>query len=122
MTFLKNSPADLLTIPGDDDSLVFKIKTALLRGMDGDNAFPEAKVVAESLFMSESTLRRKLKSEATSYQKVKDAVRCDLAIEKLYKQEMPVAAVAALLGFSESRSFCRAFKQWTGVTPHDYRS
>ena len=120
-TFLKNSPADLLTIPGDDDSLVFKIKTALLRDMDGDNAFPEAKVVAESLFMSESTLRRKLKLEATSYQKVKDAVRCDLAIEKLYKQEMPVEAVAVLLGFSESRSFCRAFKHWTGVTPHAYQ-
>ena len=109
--FLKNSPADLMTIPGNDNSVTLAIKTLLLNDAEKLKKFPDLDELAASVAMSSQTLRRKLKSEGSSYQKIKDAVRCDIAVEKLSVQQMAVSDVAELLGFSESRSFTRAFKQ-----------
>ena len=110
-----------MTIPGDDDSLSLQIKTLLLNDVDKVVDFPDLDQLAETIHASPQTLRRKLKEEGTSYQKIKDAIRCDIAIEKICAQHMTVNDVAALLGFSEPRSFTRAFKQWTGVAPSVYR-
>ncbi len=120
--FLKRSPADLLTIPGDDSSLTRSIKGLLLNDAEQVKTFPELDELAAAVHMSPQTLRRKLKDEGTSYQKIKDTIRCDIAIEKLNVQHMAVNDVAEILGFAESRSFTRAFKQWTGVTPSAYRN
>jgi AraC-like DNA-binding protein len=40
----------------------------------------------------------------------------------LREREMAICEVAYLLGFSESSSFHRAFKRWTGSTPKEFRS
>lgn len=45
----------------------------------------------------------------------------DLAIEKLIRGNHSVAMIAEMLGYSESRAFTRAFKQWTGMSPVHYR-
>ncbi len=119
--FLKRSPADVLTMPGDDSSLTLSIKKLLLNNAETLKTFPEFDDLAITVHMSPPTLRRKLKEEGSSYQKIKDAIRCDIAIEKISIQQMAVSDVAELLGFAESRSFTRAFKQWTGVTPSAYR-
>ncbi len=119
--FLKRQPAGVLTIPGDDSSLTLRIKVALINDAETLNSFPEFDDLAATLHISSPTLRRKLKDEGTSYQKIKDSVRCDIAIEKISVQQMAVNDVAQLLGFAEPRSFTRAFKQWTGVTPSVYR-
>ena len=76
--------------------------------------------VAALLVLGAQTLRRHLHEEGTSYQQVLDAMRRDTAIEKLHLQHVAVADVAEQLGFSEARSFSRAFKQWTGVSPSRY--
>ena len=120
--FLKNSPADLMVIPGEDDSISFQIKRLLQTDVDSLKQFPKLEDIAESLHISPQTIRRKLKEEGSSYQKIKDSTRCDIAIEKLKIQNLSVDHVAVMLGFSEPRSFTRAFKQWTGVTPSQYRA
>ena len=71
--------------------------------------------------MSESSLRRRLQKEHTSYQSLKDEVRCQVAIEKLLNEEIKVADLAEYLGFTEPSSFVRSFKGWTGETPRTYR-
>jgi AraC-like DNA-binding protein len=71
--------------------------------------------------MSESSLRRRLQSEQTSYQAIKDEVRCEVAIDKLLHEDARVADLAELLGFTEASSFVRSFKSWTGHTPKSYR-
>lgn len=77
--------------------------------------------VADALHLSVSTLQRHLTAEGRSFQAVKDQLRCDPAITRLITSNMPMAALADELGFSDSGSFQRAFKDWTGSAPGVYR-
>jgi AraC-like DNA-binding protein len=43
-----------------------------------------------------------------------------VAIQKLVNEKLSVEQVADIVGFTESRSFTRAFKHWTGLTPRAY--
>lgn len=119
--YIRRAPADVMTAPGSDDSLGKEIKNLLLKEVERLKAFPRLEELAQTLHLSPQTVRRRLKSEGSSYQKIKDATRCDMAIEKLKTQQMSVNDVADILGFAEPRSFSRAFKQWTGMTPSQYR-
>jgi AraC-like DNA-binding protein len=82
---------------------------------------PSFTAVAESLHMSESSLRRRLQKEDTTYQALKDEIRCEVAIDKLLNENAKVADLAEYLGFTEPSSFVRSFKSWTGQTPKSYR-
>lgn len=118
--FLKRSPADLITIPGEEQSYRARIRSGLLYQDADVLQCPSLEAWAEQFNVSSQTLRRKLSGEGTSYPRIKDELRRDLAIEKLLSQKLSVAETARLLGFSEARSFTRAFKQWTGSTPSGY--
>ena len=82
--------------------------------------FPDFDWVAEKLFTTTGTLRRRLRDEGTSYQQLKDDIRRDTAIFNLNKGAMTTEEVAASVGVAEPTSFFRAFKRWTGVTPRAY--
>ena len=84
-------------------------------------AWPDLDAVARALHMSDSTLQRHLSNEGTSFQAIKDGLRRDVAIFRLNTSEVPLGRLAAELGFSESSSFQRAFKGWTGCSPGVYR-
>lgn len=118
--FLTNAPYDFLSIPGDDQSLQNKITVIIKKASTDKLCFPPVKEVAEQLNLSSQTLHRRLKDEATSYQRIKDNIRRDTAMIKLIQEKLPVHKVAELVGFSDSRSFTRAFKQWTGLSPREY--
>jgi len=75
---------------------------------------------AQVLGLGARSLRRYLENEGSSYQQVLDQLLHDTAIEKLHVQRLSVAEVAEQLGFAEPRSFSRAFKRWTGVSPTRY--
>ena len=86
----------------------------------GDD-FPDIKEVAFKLHISESTLRRRLKEESTSYRKICDEVRNMLAKKYLSTTNLTVSDIAMLLNYSEAASFRRAFVRWNKLTPNDYR-
>lgn len=71
--------------------------------------------------IGEQSLRRKLKQESTSYRAIKENIRRDIAIEKLIRGNLPISEIAEMLGYSETRAFTRAFHNWTGVSPIQYR-
>jgi AraC-like DNA-binding protein len=71
--------------------------------------------------MSESSLRRRLLEEQTSFQALKDELRCQLAKDYLADPDQKIADVAEQLGFTEQSSFGRSFRQWTGYTPRGWR-
>ncbi|NQZ31822.1 MAG: AraC family transcriptional regulator ligand-binding domain-containing protein [Oceanospirillaceae bacterium] len=121
LIFLKDSPADLITIPGEEISYQAKIRTLILTQQQNILSCPDFELLAKNFNISSQTLRRKLKTEGTSYGKIKDDIRRDIAIEKLSANTLSIATIARSLGFSESRSFTRAFYKWTGHTPSDYK-
>lgn len=72
--------------------------------------------------MSPQTLRRHLKREGNTFQGIKDGWRRDTAITLLAETPIPIAEIARRVGFSESSTFHRAFKHWTGLQPSAYRT
>ncbi len=117
--FLARAPECLLTQYKSDNSFTGRIR----RMLQGDNSIENLSLddVAERLYTSPQTLRRRLKDEGNSWQDIKDSVRRDMAMYQLKGQETPVAEIAERLGFSEPSAFNRAFKKWTGLAPGAYR-
>ncbi|KQB54354.1 AraC family transcriptional regulator [Pseudomonas endophytica] len=118
-TFLKESPASLLVKYRNEDSISAQIRMRL-KDLNPEQ-WPELDKVAKVLGMSYSTLQRRLQADGVSYQRLKDNLRRDMAINLLCQPTMTVGEVAALTGFQESSAFHRAFKKWTGVSPGAYR-
>lgn len=80
-----------------------------------------AEDVCYSLAMSRSTLQRTLRGEGTSFQRVLDDTRNELAIRYLTKSSLDLNEIALLLGYRDPNSFSRAFRRWTGRAPGDLR-
>ncbi len=78
--------------------------------------------VASKLAMSTRTLHRRLKDEETSFQKVLDELREELARHYLSTSDYSGAEIGFLLGYEETNSFYRAFRSWTGQTPEVVRT
>jgi AraC-like DNA-binding protein len=85
-------------------------------------AVPTLTQISRELAMSERNLQRALRDEGTSFQSLRDQVRCDIAIPHLANPATPAGQVGFLLGFSEPSAFHRAFRRWTGKAPSAYRA
>jgi len=118
--FVQNAPADVMTIPGSDSTLEAQIERIIGQRHPDRLVFAPIHELAKELGISSQTLHRRLKESATSYQKIKDNLRREVAIHKLVNERLSVEKVADIVGFSEPRSFTRAFKHWTGLTPREY--
>jgi len=77
--------------------------------------------MAKQLHMSRRTLQRKLAESDTTYQKLVDDTRRDLALRYMEDPRTTITDVTFLLGFSGQSAFTRAFKRWTGMSPTTYR-
>ena len=78
--------------------------------------------VARSMGMSQRTVTRKLEREGTNFAREFDDNRRRLALASVRQPGVPLIEIAAFwLGFSHVESFHRAFRRWTGSTPHSYR-
>lgn len=119
--FLNRLPADFMAIPGEDDSLSTRIRLLMLEQCEAGQGIPNASTVAQQLGVSDKTLRRRLQTEGTSFQQLKDGVRQDLVLEQLRDNRLSIQEIALRAGFEEATSLSRAFRQWMGVNPQAYR-
>lgn len=87
-----------------------------------DQAQPTWDLVASDLCVTERTLRRRLKDEGTTFKEIKQVAMMRKASQLLTSTDLPIIDIAERLGYSEASAFTRAFKLWTGVTPHVHRS
>lgn len=78
--------------------------------------------VARSLGMHERTLGRRLQASGTTFQRLLDETRLDLARQLLRDTRAPVSRIAAALGYGDPTVFTRAFARWTGRTPSQFRA
>lgn len=108
----------ILSLVKEPDSLTEKVEQLLRQDL---TRLPTTETMAERLHMSAATLNRKLKAEGISFQQVKDKVRFEQAKE-LLNQDISLDAVAAQLGYSDASNFTKAFKNWAGQSPAQYRN
>ncbi len=80
-----------------------------------------AEGLATLLHISARTLYRQLHEHGVTLQHLKDSVRRERACELLLRTHKPIKQVAEAAGFLNEKSFIRAFRLWTGLTPAAYR-
>ncbi len=78
--------------------------------------------VAKALNVSERSLNAKLRECDTSYQELLEELRWKLAKQYLDRKNLSLTQIGYQLGFSDTSSFARAFRRWTGQSPSKYRS
>jgi AraC-like DNA-binding protein len=101
-----------------DRLLVQQVRQALVTRPDSAHS---ATGLAELLNVSARTLHRQLAEEGASLQQLKDEVRCERAKDLLYRSNRPLKQIAAAVGFRNEKSFSRAFRGWTAVSPGEFR-
>lgn len=97
-------------------------RVVVLLGEQLTRGEPDRSQLARQLNLSERTLQRRLADEGSHYQQLLNDTRQQLAEHHLSSSDLPAAEIALLLGYSEPSVFFRAFRQWTGLTPGEYRA
>ncbi len=82
---------------------------------------PRIDAIARELRTSGRSLRRGLRQMGSTYQALLDASTRVRAEAELRRSGSKIEAIALQIGFADVRSFRRAFKRWTGVSPREFR-
>jgi AraC-like DNA-binding protein len=77
--------------------------------------------LAQMLSIHRRTLNRRLKAEGTTFQRVLDEVRFDIARDLLSNSNAHLDDIAATLGYAAVTPFMRTFRRWSGTTPGQWR-
>ena len=118
MQRLLQRPLELMVRPYRRDRLLRERVRQLLHNAPGLHT---AEAVATQLHLSARSLHRQLHDEGSSLQALKDSVRQQRATDLLLRTPKTVKQIAADVGFTNEKSFLRAFKTWTGMTPAEWR-
>jgi len=116
--FLRHPGYHLMVLPLEEQSWSSKIQKIIGKNVACAPAF---NLLADQLEIHPQTLRRRLTEEGTTYRDIKNHLRRDTSIYYLAKPGLSIEEVSERSGFAETSSFIRAFKNWTGLTPHCYR-
>jgi AraC-like DNA-binding protein len=83
---------------------------------------PTLEDVARELRLSTRTLQRRLTAERAKFQQLMEEARRELAQHYLLHSSLELNETAYLLGYEDSNSFFRAFHQWEGTSPGEWRA
>lgn len=101
-------------------SLVARIQKTAIEFIPQGKA--HAREIAPEIGMSERSLHRYLAGEGTSFSDILDALKKDLAMKYMSREDLNLTQIAFLLGYSDHSAFSTAFKRWTGHTPRQARA
>ncbi len=99
--------------------LLAEVRKVLVRGLAPR---PTLEDVARELRTSSRSLRRALQEMGTSFRTLLDEAAKARAEELVRRNSDKLEHVASELGFSDVRTFRRAFKRWTGHSPAAFRN
>jgi AraC-like DNA-binding protein len=115
-----HAQAWLDTRSAHDDSLVERVREHVRLALP--EGAPSVQAIALRLAQSTRTLQRGLQAEGMSFSALVDDVRKQLAQRYVDEGAHSLDHTAALLGFSTTSAFSRAFRRWTGSSPSERRS
>jgi AraC-like DNA-binding protein len=102
-----------------DENFMERVRLAIQQKLTGQR--PTIEDIADALHVSPRTLQRRLQDEGSSYQKVLEEARHQLARHYLNNSVLELNEAAYLLGYNDANSFVRAFRGWEGVPPARWR-
>ncbi len=76
--------------------------------------------IAAELSLSARSFRRRLLEEGASFRGLLQEARQSRAMTLLKSPDLPLSVVAERLGYSDTATFSRAFKEWTTVSPRRF--
>jgi AraC-like DNA-binding protein len=97
-----------------------RVKVVVKKGLASGR--PGVTAIARDLGTSERTLQRRITGEGTTFRALLAAARQELGEQLLRDPSIGIDEVAVLLGYRDTSSFHRAFKDRHGVTPHAWRA
>jgi len=102
-----------------DENFIERVRIAIQQKLTGRR--PAIEDIADALHISSRTLQRRLQDEGSSFQRVLDEARRQLARHYLNNSYLELNEAAYLLGYEDGNSFVRAFRTWEGVPPARWR-
>lgn len=88
---------------------------------DASSSYPTLEQMADMEHVSVRTLIRRLHEEGTTYQRLLDDVREELACWLLIHTNLSIEAIAEQLRYQDTSNFSRTFRRWLDVTPSEFR-
>jgi AraC-like DNA-binding protein len=120
LSLLQQRAEDLLSMLGAEIPLEARVRD-LLRA-EPDLTQLSLTTMASRLGIGEKTLQRRLADVGRSWSALVSTEQKQRAFEALAESPVSIKELAHRLGFSDSTTFHRAFKRWTGMTPAEYRA
>lgn len=114
----RQADAMLQALP-KQDPLLSDVQQAILAIMQ--DATPTMAQVAKHIGMAERSLYRELAARGTGFKALVSALRFELAKDYLRDNDLKLPDISLLLGFADQSVFTRAFRQWSGVSPLQWR-
>lgn len=102
-----------------NENFVERVRVGIQQKLTGQR--PSVEDIADALHVSPRTLQRRLQEEGSSFQRVLDEARHQLARHYLNNSVLELNEAAYLLGYEDGNSFVRAFRTWEGVPPARWR-
>ena len=102
-----------------EENFVERVRIAIQQKLTGRR--PNIEDIADALHISSRTLQRRLQDEGSSFQRVLEEARHQLARHYLNNSVLELNEAAYLLGYKDANSFVRAFRTWEGVPPARWR-
>lgn len=116
--FLQHAPRDWIFTNLREHALPLRVRELLL---SSDRLEAKLEDAARALHLTPRTLMRRLDSDGTSFQGIKDGLRRDIAVRDLTYGSKSIEAISQDIGFASAANFHRAFKRWMDITPGAYR-
>lgn len=102
-------------------SFAERVRATMYSALRKHRALPSLEALSEQLACTAATMRRHLSRAGTSYNRVKDSCRRELALDLLRRSTLSVEEISVQLGYCDSDAFRRAFRDWMEMSPQQYR-
>jgi AraC-like DNA-binding protein len=103
----------------DKNNIVQRVNGAIIDMLPSGGVSDEK--VAKRLNMSTRSLQRKLQGAHTTFGRLLDEVRQEIAEHYIHDSAVSLSEIGFVLGYSEYSSFWRAYKRWTKTPPSEIR-
>jgi len=101
------------------EDILIRIKKLLI--LQPHVGYPTLTMMADSLNLSERTLKRKLQHLGMSFHLLQSEIAHRDAKEFLKTSNLSIQEISDLLGYSAPANFIRAFRNYSSITPGDFR-